>query len=38
VQDVLPAPIADILIDRAKSKAGERFIDVRCGIGATSCS
>ena len=36
VQDILLAPIADILIDRAKPKAGERVIDVGCGSGATS--
>jgi len=36
VQDVLLAPIADILIDRAKPKAGERIVDVGCGSGATA--
>ena len=36
VQDVLLAPIADILIDRAKPKVGERVIDVGCGSGATT--
>ena len=35
-QDILLAPVADILIDRAKPKAGERIIDVGCGSGATS--
>jgi SAM-dependent methyltransferase len=35
-QDILLAPISDILIDRAKAKAGERIIDVGCGCGATS--
>src|ERR1700684_3660478 len=32
-QDVLLAPISDILIDRARAKAGERIIDVGCGCG-----
>ena len=32
-QDILLAPVADILIDRAKPKAGERIIDVGCGSG-----
>src|ERR1019366_10132589 len=35
-QDVLLAPISDILIDRARAKAGERIIDVGCGCGATT--
>lgn len=35
-QDVLLAPISDILIDRARAKAGERVIDVGCGCGATT--
>ncbi|WP_029584459.1 class I SAM-dependent methyltransferase [Bradyrhizobium sp. URHD0069] len=35
-QDTLLAPISDILIDRAKPKAGERIVDVGCGCGATS--
>jgi ubiquinone/menaquinone biosynthesis C-methylase UbiE len=35
-QDVLLAPISDILIDRARAKAGERIIDVGCGCGGTS--
>ena len=30
VQDIVLAPVADILIDRAKPKAGERVIDVGC--------
>jgi SAM-dependent methyltransferase len=34
-QDVVLAPIADLLIDRARPKAGERVIDVGCGSGAT---
>ena|ERR1700722_6642270 len=36
VQDILLQPIADILIDRAKVKAGERILDVGCGSGSTS--
>ena len=35
-QDVLLKPIADILIDRARPKAGEYVIDVGCGSGAVS--
>jgi ubiquinone/menaquinone biosynthesis C-methylase UbiE len=35
-QDVLLAPIADILIDRARPKAGERIVDVGCGNGVTT--
>jgi ubiquinone/menaquinone biosynthesis C-methylase UbiE len=35
-QDTLLAPISDILIDRARAKAGERIVDVGCGCGATS--
>jgi ubiquinone/menaquinone biosynthesis C-methylase UbiE len=36
VQDVLLAPVAEILIDRVAATAGERIIDVGCGCGATS--
>ena len=36
VQDILLQPVADILIDRAKIKPGERILDVGCGSGATS--
>jgi ubiquinone/menaquinone biosynthesis C-methylase UbiE len=36
VQDVLLKPIADILIDRARPKAGERIVDVGCGSGFTT--
>src|SRR6202051_79060 len=36
VQDTLLAPVSDILIDRAKARAGERIVDVGCGCGATS--
>src|SRR6202048_1234417 len=35
-QDTLLAPVSDILIDRAKAKAGERIVDVGCGCGATA--
>ena len=35
-QDILLAPVLDILIDRAKPQAGERIIDVGCGSGASS--
>jgi ubiquinone/menaquinone biosynthesis C-methylase UbiE len=35
-QDILLAPISEILIDRAWAKAGERIIDVGCGCGATT--
>jgi ubiquinone/menaquinone biosynthesis C-methylase UbiE len=36
MQDVLLAPILDILIDRAALKPDERVIDVGCGSGATT--
>jgi SAM-dependent methyltransferase len=35
-QDILLAPVADLLIDRAKPSAGECIIDVGCGSGATT--
>jgi ubiquinone/menaquinone biosynthesis C-methylase UbiE len=35
-QDILLAPIADLVIDRARIKAGESVIDVGCGSGAVS--
>jgi ubiquinone/menaquinone biosynthesis C-methylase UbiE len=35
-QDILLAPVAEILIDRAKPAPGERVIDVGCGSGATT--
>jgi SAM-dependent methyltransferase len=35
-QDILLAPVLDILIDRAAPKAGERILDVGCGSGATT--
>ena len=36
VQDIVLAPVADMLIDRAEPKAGERVIDVGCGSGVTT--
>src|SRR5437762_12988069 len=36
VQDILLAPVADVLIDRAKPEIGERILDVGCGSGATT--
>ncbi|HYZ48753.1 MAG TPA: methyltransferase domain-containing protein [Sphingomonas sp.] len=35
-QDVLLAPVIDILIDRASPRPGERVLDVGCGSGATT--
>ncbi|MFZ2159794.1 MAG: class I SAM-dependent methyltransferase [Bradyrhizobium sp.] len=35
-QDVVLAPVSEILIDRAKVRAGERIIDIGCGCGATT--
>jgi ubiquinone/menaquinone biosynthesis C-methylase UbiE len=35
-QDIVLAPVADILIDRARIEAGERIVDVGCGAGATT--
>lgn len=35
-QDVVLAPVSDVLTDRAKPKAGERILDVGCGAGATT--
>src|SRR3569833_4025370 len=35
-QESLLGPIADVLIDRAKPKPGERVLDVGCGSGATT--
>ena len=36
VQDILLQPVADLLIDRARIKAGERVLDVGCGSGSTT--
>lgn len=35
-QDIVLAPVSDVLIDRARAGAGERIVDVGCGCGATS--
>ena len=35
-QDIVLGPVADILIDRAAPKAGERVIDIGCGSGVTT--
>jgi ubiquinone/menaquinone biosynthesis C-methylase UbiE len=35
-QDVLLAPVLQILIDRIGPKAGDRIVDIGCGCGATS--
>jgi SAM-dependent methyltransferase len=35
-QDILLAPIAELLIDRAQIKSAERAIDIGCGSGALS--
>jgi SAM-dependent methyltransferase len=35
-QDIMLAPVSDILIDRARVGAGERIVDVGCGCGVTS--
>jgi SAM-dependent methyltransferase len=35
-QDILLAPVADILIDRARPVADERVVDIGCGSGATT--
>src|SRR5258705_3637048 len=35
-QDIVLGPVADLVIDRAKLKPGERVIDVGCGSGATA--
>jgi SAM-dependent methyltransferase len=35
-QDVVLAPVSEVLIDRAKAKAGEHIVDVGCGCGAIS--
>jgi SAM-dependent methyltransferase len=35
-QDVMLAPVSDVLLDRARATAGERVLDVGCGCGATA--
>jgi ubiquinone/menaquinone biosynthesis C-methylase UbiE len=35
-QDVVQAPVSEVLIDRARVRAGERIVDVGCGCGATA--
>jgi SAM-dependent methyltransferase len=35
-QDVLLAPVAQLLIDRISPKAGDRIVDIGCGCGAIS--
>jgi ubiquinone/menaquinone biosynthesis C-methylase UbiE len=35
-QDILLAPVLDILINRAKARSGERVVDVGCGNGSTT--
>ncbi|MCA6120632.1 methyltransferase domain-containing protein [Bradyrhizobium sp. WSM 1704] len=36
VQDILLAPILDLLLDRARPAPGERVLDVGCGSGAST--
>ena len=36
VQDILLQPVADLIIDRAKIRNGERVLDVGCGSGSTT--
>src|ERR1700753_3152401 len=35
-QDVLLAPVSQILIERIAPKPGDRIVDIGCGCGATS--
>jgi ubiquinone/menaquinone biosynthesis C-methylase UbiE len=36
VQDILLAPVSEILLGRAAAKAGDRILDVGCGCGSTT--
>ncbi len=36
MQDIMLAPVADILIDRANVGPGERIVDIGCGCGAVA--
>jgi ubiquinone/menaquinone biosynthesis C-methylase UbiE len=36
VQDILLAPVSQVLLDRTAARSGERILDVGCGCGATS--
>ena len=36
IQDLVLAPVSEVLIDRAGVEAGERIVDVGCGCGATT--
>jgi SAM-dependent methyltransferase len=36
VQDIVLAPVSEVLINRARAGAGERIVDVGCGCGATA--
>ena len=35
-QDILLAPVLDILVNRAKARSGDRIVDVGCGNGSTT--
>jgi len=35
-QDIVLAPVSEVLIDRARATAGEHIVDVGCGCGATA--
>lgn len=36
MQDLVLAPVSDILVDRAEPRQGERVVDIGCGCGATT--